>query len=65
MGTAGSRAMVRRMRVPSMRPGPAEAADAGAVGFVVAGFEDVGDVEVGGDAVDGGGKGYGREFRTQ
>ena len=33
--------------------GAAEAADGGAVGFVVAGFEDVGDAEVGGDALDG------------
>ena len=39
--------------------GAAEAADGGAVGFVVAGFEDVGDAEVGGDALDGVGHGAG------
>jgi hypothetical protein len=33
--------------------GAAEAVDGGAVGLVVAGFEDVGDAEVGGDALDG------------
>ena len=33
--------------------GAAEAVDGGSVGFVVAGFEDVGDGEVGGDALDG------------
>ena len=37
--------------------GAAEALNAGAVGFVVAGFEDVRDVEVCGDALDGGGEG--------
>jgi hypothetical protein len=31
--------------------------DGGSVGFVVAGFEDVGDAEVGGDALDGVGHG--------
>lgn len=39
--------------------GAAEAADGGAIGFVVAGFEDVGDAEVGGDALDGVGHGAG------
>ena len=33
--------------------GAAEAVDGGAVGLVVAGLEDVGDAEVGGDALDG------------
>ena len=42
--------------------GAAEAADAGAVGFVVAGFEDVGDVEVRGDALDCLGEGAGVAF---
>ena len=37
--------------------GAAEALDAGAVGLVVAGFEDVGDAEVGGDALDSFGDG--------
>ncbi len=39
--------------------GAAEALDGGAVGLVVAGFEDVGDAEVGGDALDGVGHGAG------
>ncbi len=39
--------------------GAPEAADGGAVGFVVAGFEDVGHAEVGGDALDGVGHGAG------
>ncbi len=39
--------------------GAAEASDGGAVSFVVAGFEDVGDAEVGGDALDGVGHGAG------
>ena len=42
--------------------GAAEAADAGAVGFIVAGFEDVGQVEVGGDALDGVSEGAGVGF---
>ncbi len=42
--------------------GATEAADAGAVGFVVAGFEDVGDVEIGGDALDGLSEGAGVGF---
>ena len=42
--------------------GAAEAADRGAVGFVVAGFEDVGDAEIGGDALDGVGHGAGVGF---
>jgi hypothetical protein len=33
--------------------GAAEAVDGGAVGLVVAGLEDVGDAEVGGDTLDG------------
>lgn len=39
--------------------GAAEAVDGGSVGLVVAGLEDVGDVEVGGDALDGVGHGAG------
>ncbi|MCU1319755.1 MAG: hypothetical protein JWP98_1273 [Edaphobacter sp.] len=39
--------------------GAAEALDGGAVGLVVAGLEDVGDAEVGGDALDGVGHGAG------
>ena len=39
--------------------GTAKALDAGAIGFVVAGFEDEGDVEVGGYALDGFGEGKG------
>ena len=39
--------------------GAPEAANGGAVGFVVTGFEDVGDAEVGGDALDGVGHGAG------
>ena len=45
------------MRVPSVEAGAAEAFDAGAVGLVVAGFEDEGNAEVGGDALDGVGHG--------
>ena len=37
--------------------GAAKALDAGAVGLVVAGFEDVGNAEIGGDALDGFGDG--------
>ena len=51
--------MRRRMRVPSARPGPRKLVTGGAVGLVVAGFEDVGDAEVGGDALDGVGHGAG------
>ena len=40
----------------------AVAANAGAVGFVVASFEDEGDFEIGGDALDGGGEGAGVGF---
>ena len=39
--------------------GAPEAANGGAIGFVVTGFEDVGDAEVGGDALDGVGHGAG------
>ena len=45
--------------------GAAETFDAGAVGLVVAGFEDVGDAEVGGDALDGVGHGAGVGFATR
>jgi len=40
-------------------PRAAEAADRCSVGLVVAGLEDVGDAEVGGDALDGVGHGAG------
>jgi hypothetical protein len=40
----------------------AEAVDRGAIGFVVAGLEDVGNAQVGGDALDGIGHGAGVLF---
>jgi hypothetical protein len=40
----------------------AEAANAGAVGLVIAGLENIGEFEVGGDALDGFGKGAGVSF---
>ncbi len=58
-GEAGGFGYGAEDAAPFGEAGAAEAADGGAVGLVVAGFEDVGDAEVGGDALDGVGHGAG------
>ena len=52
MGRFRSDLILARMRRPSLSAGAAEGFCGGAVGFVVGGFEDVGDAGVGGDFRD-------------